>query len=305
MLDKPKKLLITILTHHNLPALKRMVRSVEDQEAEENLSVEVIIVVNTINDDYWREIQNSELVLGQALSKLSYKIIRTESNGKPGKGKNSCRALFLESDCDFLSQVDGDDFLYPTFVRSIWEHIEWHPTIDVLGKHPMDAISPNQLGGHHYKVGPKGEWWACVWGGSLFKRADHGPGKANWVEDSHPSSWDRILLQSRLSAVVKMDEDLPNGEDHLYSMQLLVLHQQRKLRYFGTMSSDLYVTDRTQNNTIQNDFPFHKHVAEMKRKMLEVINPERSSQEELPMIFKDLLIWPDAKARVINILLNL
>ena len=142
-----------MLSHHNLPALKRMVKSVEQQYEEKNLIIEPVIVINTLNDQYYEDVLNEG---------FSYKVVRTESNGKPGKGKNSCRQLFLDSDADYLTQVDGDDFLYPTFVKSIWEHIEWYPCMDVLGKHPMDAVANEQVGGHHFKVGKNEEYWGCV-----------------------------------------------------------------------------------------------------------------------------------------------
>tara|TARA_R110001592_G_scaffold96442_1_gene276955 strand:+ start:723 stop:1655 length:933 start_codon:yes stop_codon:yes gene_type:complete len=289
--NKPKKILLCMLTHHNLPALKRMVKSVEQQHKEENLIIEPVIVVNTLTDQYYEDVLNEG---------FSFKVIRTESNGKPGKGKNSCRDLFLKSNADYLTQVDGDDFLYPTFVKSIWEHIEWYPCIDVLGKHPLDAVANEKLGGHHFTVGKNDEYWGCVWGDSMFKRTDHGPGQANWVTEDHPSSFDRILLQSRKSAKIRMDEDIPNGEDHLYSMQLLALHQQRKLSYFVTMSSDLYVTVRTETDTIQFQFPFPPHVENMKTKMREHVQEWRSSQEELPMVFKPLLLDWEQKRDVIR-----
>ena len=43
-----------------------------------------------------------------------HKIIRTESNGKPGKGYNSLFKFFkTHNKYDYLITMDGDDFLYP------------------------------------------------------------------------------------------------------------------------------------------------------------------------------------------------
>ena len=92
-----------------------------------------------------------------------------------------------------------------------------------------------------------------------------------------------------------MDEDIPNGEDHLYSIQLLKLHQERKIRYFITMSSDLYISDGTLDDNIQKQHPFAPHVQTMKDAMLKLVKPYRSSQEELPVIFNDLLITHEEK----------
>tara|TARA_R100001377_G_C3172709_1_gene103653 strand:- start:65 stop:874 length:810 start_codon:yes stop_codon:yes gene_type:complete len=257
---------------------------VEGIVSDDSIIIEPVIVVNTLNDEYYQEVLDA---------KFPFKVIRTESNGKPGKGKNSCRKLFLDSDSDFVTQIDGDDWLYPTFARSMAQHILHYPNLDVVGLHPLDIVDFNQRGGHHFEVG---EYWGCVWGVSLCKRALHGPGEAHWVNEPHPANYDRVLLQSKLSAKEMMDEDIPNGEDHLYSVQLLALHQQRKIRYFISMCSDLYISDGTMKDNIQSEYPFGPHVQTMKDSMLTYVSAERSSQEELPVIFNPLLLTQEQKA---------
>ena len=277
------KILLMLLTNHKLDKLTRLVKSVEGFIPEDSIEIKPVIVVNTLNDDYYNEVKNAGF-------SPKINIVRTESNGKPGKGKNSCRDLFLNSDANFMSQVDGDDWLYPTWAKSMAQHIHHYPNIDALGLHPVDYVTTYKRGGYEFMVGPSDEFHAGVWGGSLFKRTDHGPGKGHWVDETHPPNFDRLILQSKLSAKIKMDEDIPNGEDHLYSIQLLKEHQDRNLRYFITMSSDFYVSDGTSNDSIQHIFPFGPHIQTMKNKMLEHVHPSRSSQEELPVIFNDLLI---------------
>jgi hypothetical protein len=275
------KILLTLLTNHRLDKLKRLVKAVESIIPDESIEIKPVIVVNTLNDDYYKEVKKAG---------FSFDVVRTDSNGKPGKGKNSCRNLFLDSDCDFMSQVDGDDWLYPTWAKSMAQHIHHYPNVDVVGLHPVDYVGKYKRGGHEFTVGPNDEFNAGVWGGSLFKRIDHGPGEGHWVKQAQPMNFDRLILQSKLSAKIMMDEDIPNGEDHLYSIQLLKEHQDRNLRYFITMSSDFYISDATSDDNIQNVFPFAPHVQTMKDKMLEYVRPNRSSQEELPVIFNDLLI---------------
>jgi len=275
------KILLMLLTNHKLDKLTRLVKAVEDLIPEDSIEIKPLIVVNTLNDDYYNEVKNAG---------FSFDVIRTQSNGKPGKGKNSCRDLFLKSDADFMSQVDGDDWLYPTWAKSMAQHIHHYPNIDALGLHPVDYVTTYRRGGHEFMVGPNDEFHAGVWGGSLFKRADHGPGEGHWVNQAHPMNLDRLILQSKLSAVFKMDEDIPNGEDHLYSIQLLKQHQDRNLRYFITMSSDFYISDTTLDDSIQHVFPFAPHIQTMKDEMLKLVHPNRSSQEELPVIFNELLI---------------
>ena len=249
------KILLTLLTNHKLDKLTRLVKSVEGFIPDDSIEIKTVIVVNTLNDDYYNEVKNAG---------FSFDIVRTESNGKPGKGKNSCRDLFLKSDADFMSQVDGDDWLYPTWTKSMAQHIHHYPNIDALGLLPVDYVTTYRRGGHEFMVGPNDEFHAGVWGGSLFKRLDHGPGEGHWVNEAHPMNFDRIILQSKLSAEIKMNEDIPNGEDHLYSIQLLKQHQDRKIRYFITMSSDFYISDSTLDDNIQHVFPFEPHIQTMK-----------------------------------------
>ena len=286
------KLFLTLLTHHNLPALKRLVKSAENQYPESSLDVETVIVVNTLSDEYYQSVLDE---------KFSFKVIRTDSNGKPGRGKNSCKDLFLESDADFICQIDGDDILYPTCIKSIAQHIHHYPDLDVLGAVPVDVVRTYQPLGHTFRCGPNDEFHGGVWGTSMCANQPHGPGKGAWVDEQSPCSYDFILLQSKRSAVLRIDEDQPNGEDHLYSIQLLAEHQKRNLRYFLTMSSDFQVIDATATDSIQSQFPFTESVvAEMKTKMLKAVQPWRSSMDELPIIFNELLLSQDEKAVIIK-----
>ena len=288
-MKRKHKLCLTLLTHHRLDKLKRLVKSVDNLIPHESIEIsDLYIVVNTLDEDYHREVMD-EFFGG-------YTFIRTESNGKPGKGNNSCRDLFLKTDADYLCQLDGDHWLYPTFLISIAEHLEHYPDLDVLGQYPCDIITPYEnTVGHRFTVGDKDQYHGAVWGTSMIKMSDHGPGKGHWVDHNHPTNFDRLILQSKRSAQFRMDEDLPNGEDHLYCVQLLKEHQERRLRYFITLSSDLYVCDSTVDNSIQKEFPFYKYVDEMKNKMFKYVDVNRSSQQELPVIFKPLHLTQEQK----------
>ena len=50
------------------------------------------------------------------------------------------------------------------------------------------------------------------------------------------------------------------------------------------------------DDNIQTQHPFAPHVQTMKDAMLKLVKPYRSSQEELPVIFNDLLITHQEKA---------
>lgn len=277
------KLLVTLLTSNDIDRLSRLVDSFLFQKPNNYFSdVRCIIVVNTLNDSYYQEVLNK---------KFPFPVIRTESNGRPGKGKNSCLDLFLDSDFDFISQIDGDDILYPTYIQSLGEHLSRFPCTDILGIIPMDVIThdKNILG---HRVDFNNKVFGGVWGISLIHPSFNtpGPGRSYMWDDPLPQSADFIILQSRKSAQIKMNETMGVGEDHLYSLQLLSEHQKGNLCYFHTMSSDMFIIDRTTEDSVQKIYPQHEHVDELKRLARNYVPEYRSSMWELPIIYKDLLL---------------
>jgi len=274
------KILLTLLTSNDLPRLKRLIGSVLNLTPVKEIELKAIIVLNTLNEDYAQEVFNAN---------LPFLVVRTESNGKPGKGKNSCLDLFLNTDFDFISQIDGDDFLYPTYLKSLANHINHFPCIDVLGVIPIDYISNDKANGYTFNIHNGAE--VGVWGCSVVTPyGTSGPGLSNIWEEDLPSSSDFIILQSRKSALIKMHEDLPVGEDHLYTYQLLSEHQKGNLCYFQTMSSDFYIIDRNTENSIQKQYPQSDYVSKLREYSLKYVTKERSSAKELPIMYKELLL---------------
>ena len=83
------KLMLTLLTSNDLHGLKRLVCNVKYELINNGFfDLYPIIVVNTLSEDYYQEV---------LAEKFPFPVIRTESNGKPGKGKNSCFNIFLDS----------------------------------------------------------------------------------------------------------------------------------------------------------------------------------------------------------------
>ena len=58
----------------------------------------------------------------------------------------------------------------------------------------------------------------------------------------------------------------------------------------STYSSDFFVIDRTNEKSIQNQYPQEAHVAPLREKARLYIKEERSSLGELPIIYKKLLL---------------
>lgn len=285
------KLMTTLLTSNDVPKLQRLIRSVQGVIKINSLEWEVVIVVNSIHEGYYEQV----LELDQP-----FRVVNTESNGKPGKGKNACLDVFLKSDADFVSQIDGDDMLYPSYLQSIYNHIKHFPCIDVLGVVPCDCLCSWELKSGHY-------WWvnekyhASVWGTSMCAPSDNmGPSMSHLFTAERPTSVDFIMLQSRKSAQIKMNEDIGNGEDHAYTYKLLAEHQKGNLCYFLSMSSDMYCIDRTTEGSAQKVHDYHEYLQPLRDEALRHVPKWRSSPYELPVIYKDLLMNHMQKAIWLN-----
>lgn len=103
----PLRVLVLVLTSGNLPLLRRAVSSVTTwQLPEPRMVATVRIVVNTLSDAYAAEVVGAF---------PDVDVVRTESNGFPGKGHNSQLAEFRRSRAlyDFAAFLDGDDAYYP------------------------------------------------------------------------------------------------------------------------------------------------------------------------------------------------
>lgn len=127
-----KKILISLLTSYNIKCLKMCYESIKNQNST-NLSYSIIIVVNTLNDNYYLDVKNAF---------KNCEIIRTKSNGSPGKGKNSLIDLFKErTEFDYLIPLDGDDILYPCALNRLEIYMQYNP--DILMLPFTDLISKN------------------------------------------------------------------------------------------------------------------------------------------------------------------
>jgi hypothetical protein len=276
------KLMLALLTNHDLPRLRRLVKSILQMNPEPFFTVYPIIVVNSLDSTYYAQVK---------AARFPFIVVKTESNGKPGKGKNSCLDLFLKSDCDYLSRIDGDDIVYPTFLTSLKEHIQRYSNIGVLGVYPADIIEQgNQPPGHPINLTESIH--AGVWGISITEQKDFptGPGRSYLWDTDLPICPHFIILTSKEAAKHKFDENIAVAEDHLVILKLLTEHQKGNILYLSTMSSDLFVIDRTTNGSIQKKYPFISWVAEFKQMARQIIDERRSNIFEVPVVYKELLI---------------
>ena len=117
------KYLVIILTSSKLMFLKECYNSVKNQ-LPSGIDYDIIINVNTLNDSYYEEVVKE-------LSEAT--VIRTESDGSPGKGHNSCHEYFREhTEYSHMINIDGDDFLYPFFMQRLEHYLPYNPDVIIL-----------------------------------------------------------------------------------------------------------------------------------------------------------------------------
>ena len=96
------KILIIILASNKIDLLKESYKSACNQKYFDNekYSYNIILNINTLDDSFYQNV----------LSEFpKIKIIRTHSNGKPGKGHNSSLEIFRnDKNYDYLITFDGD-----------------------------------------------------------------------------------------------------------------------------------------------------------------------------------------------------
>ena len=99
---------IGILTSRHPEKALRCLRSLKLQDNME-LEVSYSVIVNSVKGYYF-----DDVVKTIQAEDMTIPIIQTESNGRPGMGKNSAWDYFREEiKADYYMLIDGDDFLYP------------------------------------------------------------------------------------------------------------------------------------------------------------------------------------------------
>lgn len=279
------KHLVTLLTTSDLEGLERLVYLVQEEIVPaESLNTDFVIVVNTLDDTYYEKVLEKNFPL---------RVVRTESNGTAAKGKNSCHDLMLEEGYDYLTQFDGDDILYPTFLLSLEAHLKRMPNLDVLGIIPCDTLTPYETNtGYTFHASP--HLIGSVWGTSIAQLNDNirGPGRHPRVFDAVgcTPSQDYFILQSRKACKIKMDESMIQAEDHLQSFKYLGEHQKGNILYVQTLSSDMYIIDRSFSGSVQKTTQDFDYVSRLQEEVPKYVPEWRSSFGELPCLYIDLML---------------
>lgn len=223
-----KKILCVVLTSSDISACKRAVNSLPEH-------ANVHVMCNSQNNRYLSELRHSD---------IDVPIYHSVSNGTPGCGKQSVIDHFLNTDYDYLLQIDGDDFLYLTGYDMISDYLNQKQP-DVLGLLNEDILIDQNI-------------FSC-WRDFDFTAVTQSfnqdmQGMNQYFRDIFATImqqgcvFHRILCLSKKAAgTVQYNQELPGTEDILLSAQLKLLHLQEQIQYHLIESSDIYLYHKKTN----------------------------------------------------------
>jgi hypothetical protein len=297
------KVLVAVLVSSDLPRAIRCIKSCQSQ-IDYNLDYEVCVVINTLNEEFKREMLDYCNWEG-----INIKL--TKSDGTPSTGKNSVFEVFDDrKEFTHLVQIDGDDFLYPTFLRHIERHLKKYPLTDVLGILPCDSIYVNYEPGFH-KL--ENGLYAGLWGTNYSSWAWWIPFDTDTIfTDDTKGNLSRLMLYSRkITNKFFYDPEQLIGEDYKIHFDLLFAHQKDEISFWFTSASDTWVRDTTSVGiqkqesklTIDGEHFIKKneHYQEMLKKYILEKNGEfRSGSGEIPIDFAPMYMNIEDKLKYLN-----
>jgi len=212
--------LIAVLTSSNSKKLDRCLRSIPV----ENFTT--VVICNTQNPQYYTK-------ANEVCIKHNVEMIITESNGNPGKGKNSLLEYFCSKDnYDYVIPIDGDDYFFPDGVTKIVNIIKENPEIDALGLTNSHVVTKKQK---IYNVSYYEENFIAPPANTNLKHFLEFINHFNLQFGSEGTSianFHRIILHSKRAAEnCRYDNNLLGCEDMLYSLQLKKLDSEQKLNF--------------------------------------------------------------------------
>lgn len=180
-----------ILTSSDLMCLKR-----HFHEDFSNIAYrDAVVVINTQDDEY-------EAEAAAWCYKHGIEHWVTESNGTPARGKNELIKVFLESDNDYMVQIDSDDFLTP---HGVWMYnqvskMETPPDAICL-KHQLSLVLDFE----------KAE--------QMFKNGEHvnnyGGKGAPWLESLYfTANWEEIKKYSIYPGLIDLGLDTKTAKKY-------------------------------------------------------------------------------------------
>jgi hypothetical protein len=228
--------LIAILTSEKIDKLERCIQSVLSQVPISN----IVVIINTLDERY----KNLAVLLSNM---YGVKAVITESNGKPGRGKNELIKYFLSTEFTHVIPVDGDDMLLPNAVAKLTTIIN-DKNSDLIGlingltllhdeKMSVEDWQKHEI---YFKRGfenidPKN-----------YKKFNLHIAKIRRTSVEYDNLFNRfVIISKKAASSINYDEDLAGAEDIKQGLLLKLMQHQGKLNYLLLSSQDVYLYDVT------------------------------------------------------------
>ena len=291
------KILLAILTTSGLPYLRRAIHSALNQHPG-GVEFETIVVINTKDDAY-------ALEAARLCEEMGVRHIRTDCDGTHPTGVQSVHQLFLDryDDCGYVTQLDGDDWLYPTWSLSVQEHLLLAPNLDAVWLVPIDQINGSDQG--FSWITPAGAtagvWGTQLWGPWRETPQPMGPGRdPMWDQPTPVVPAMPRLISRRAAQLCLWIPAPPIYGDYLLLMRHLAAHIRGDLQCWVSMASDWMIVDRGNTDSVQHRHDFGETAARMKKLALAEIDPARSWIGELPVLYPVMQLTAEQKQSWIN-----
>ena len=235
--------LVGILTSEKIDKLERCIKSVLAQVDPTN----VIVVINSQDEKY----QNLAVFLSE---QYNLKSIVTESNGKPGKGKNSLLKYFLDTDYTHVVPVDGDDYLLPNAIEVLTNATTKH-NADIIGLiDGLCLLGDNLIETKEWFVHQ--EYMNRITDSidpKLFRKFNLQLERVRRTASEYGNLFNRFIVVSRHAAsLINYEEELSGAEDVKQGLLLKLAHSRNIVKYILLSNKDVYVYDVTEQGIYMN-----------------------------------------------------
>lgn len=283
----------------------RSIRAIESCFLQKEYSIEygVHVVINTKDKDFTNTIKEY-----CERKNIYYSI--TESDGTAANGKNSVFEIFSATDYSHMSQLDGDDFFYPYFLRHIQRHINKYPTTDVLATMPHDYVCKNPEN-HTFQL--DNGLYAVTWlVNYLDWEARKLLGEDKIFLGNSMGNYARfVLFSKKISKKFRYDKSFIVGEDFKLHFEFLFAHQKDDINYWFTNAIDAWGRDTTSigvqkkhsNTIIDGDYVTTRdeHTLERLKEFVESnMMRYRSGPGEIPVDFAPVYMSLEEKKSFLN-----
>ena len=194
--------------------------------------VMVSIIVNSTKGYYFDEVVD---LVREECDSGEVQVVETDSNGKPGMGKNSAFDYMMESEADYYMLIDGDDFLYPTALLLLKELMD--EGYDLVSGLAQDIWTNDKM---------TGSWNDNQQNNAIVFNRDIMPNTTRDLWTSY--SIDRIYCVSHsflTGLMPKMPEHLDLYEDFMFTIDVTKLAAEGRIKYAMVNHSGIYGYDAT------------------------------------------------------------